>query len=326
VSVFEEDLALRVLSYCKRKSLFEKGRKGLLAVSGGSDSVFLLHVLNRFKGQLGLEICVGHVDHQLRKSSKEDAEFVRGLAQGIGVQFYLKTADVRGYAKNSGKTIEESAREMRYRLLFQIKEESGSDYVVTGHTATDQAETVLFRLLRGSGLLGLSGVELKDERGIRRPLLCVTRDEVRGFLQKEGIAFREDESNIDKRFTRNRIRLDVLPLLKNINPRVEFALCEIGEDARQIRDLVSTMIEGGFQIKENEVFIPRGEVTRLGEALLPYALLDGFHRLTGRPFGLLRRHIQGVLRIAFRKEKAMLKLPRRVTVFVDKHGITLKRQ
>lgn len=326
MSVFEEDLPLRVLSYCKRKALFERGRKALLAVSGGSDSVFLLYVLNRFKRQLGIEIVVGHVDHQLRKSSKEDAEFVKESAERMGVQFFLKTGDVRGYARASGKTIEESAREVRYKLLFEMKEESASDYVVTGHTATDQAETVLFRLLRGSGLTGLTAVELKDERGVRRPLLCVTREEVKNFLQKEGLPFREDESNTDKRFTRNRIRLDVLPLLKDLNPRVEFALCAVAEDARQIRDWISRIVEGGLEIRGNEVFISKENAFRLGHELLPYALLDGFHKLTGRPFGLLRRHIEGVLRVAFRKEKALLKLPRGVTAYVDKHGITLKRQ
>lgn len=195
----------------------------LVGVSGGPDSLCLLHLLTRVAPKTGVTLHVAHLDHALRPESAEDATFVERIALEWGI---AATVERRPLAKPS----EDAARKVRYRFFADIAKTVGAAAVAVGHTAGDQAETVLLHLVRGSGLTGLAGMSPDTEiQGLRivRPLLSVHRAETLAYCQRHGIAFLEDPSNRSPKFTRNRIRSELLPLLRELNPRIENALLRL---------------------------------------------------------------------------------------------------
>jgi tRNA(Ile)-lysidine synthase len=214
---------------------------GVVAVSGGADSVALLRGL--LDAGIG-PLTVAHFNHRLRGAESEaDAEFVRELAAEFGLPFRLGGADVGAAA--AGDNLEATARRLRYGWLEDAALETGAEWVATGHTADDQAETVLHRIIRGTGLQGLRGIaESRRGKGlvpsalIVRPLLSVTRADILSYLNELGRTFREDASNADLGFTRNRIRHELLPLLKTFNPAIVEVLGRLAVQADEAHQVI----------------------------------------------------------------------------------------
>jgi len=198
-----------------------------VAVSGGADSVALLHVLQRLAQDREWSLQVLHFNHQLRGAeSDEDCRFVETLAASLGLPCRVGAADVR--AASAGANLEQTARQLRYGFFRQMRMRHRLDAVATGHTATDQAETVMMRLLRGAAPDSLAGIRPVNDGWIVRPLLEVTRDQVRAWLRAEGLGWREDSSNAENCYDRNRLRGEILPLLRERwNPKAEYALARL---------------------------------------------------------------------------------------------------
>jgi tRNA(Ile)-lysidine synthase len=194
------------------------------ALSGGADSVALLHALSIEGRARGLRLLAAHLDHGLRESSSDDAAFCRALCAAWDVPFRAARADVAALARRDGGGIEQAARLARHAFLRRVREEDGALAVALAHTRDDQAETVLLRLLRGSGRRGLGAMRART-RGLWRPLLAVSRADVVAHLVAHGLEWREDPSNRDLRFARNRVRHELLPYLEtHFNPRVRTTL------------------------------------------------------------------------------------------------------
>ncbi len=222
----------KVLTAISRYNMLASGGRVAAAVSGGPDSVCLLHVLLEFAPRLGFTVAaVAHFNHQLRgEASEEDERFVAALAERHGVAFLCE----RAVAAEAGGNLEQSARRARQAFFSRLIRDGVADRVATGHTSDDQAETVLFRLLRGSGLAGLAGILPVTREGLIRPMLDVTRAEVEQFMRGRGIVWREDASNQDARFARNRIRHSLLPqFAREWNPRVSVTLAHLADLARE---------------------------------------------------------------------------------------------
>lgn len=224
------------------------GGRILLAVSGGADSVALLRGTVEVAEAGRVEPVVAHLDHGLREESADDAACVRALAGSLGLECHVERRDVAALAEERGTGLEETARDVRYEFLRATAEHTGCEAVALAHTADDQAETVLHHVLRGTGLAGLRGMPrerpLGDRWRIVRPLLDVTRAEVEAYLGEIGQDFREDGSNADERFTRNRLRSRLLPLLETeFNPNVRTALLRLAkqaDDASAVVDELAT--------------------------------------------------------------------------------------
>ena len=201
----------------------------LLALSGGADSTALLLLLSDAKreGRIG-DLTAAHFHHGLRKGADEDAVFCETLCKRLDVPFYIARTDVHAEAEASGESIEAAARRLRYAFLRELKYETKSDCIVTAHHADDQAETVLLHLLRGSGLKGICGMQMRNG-DVARPLLSVTHAQLLTFLSECGQSYRTDETNADLRYTRNRIRHELLPQLESYNPRICETLCGMAE-------------------------------------------------------------------------------------------------
>jgi len=218
-----------VLRTIATHGLCARGERVLVAVSGGPDSMALLHVLWEARARLGLELLVAGVDHGLRPAAKEELALVGARAAALGLPFARLSVDVAGGKR--GPSWQDAARRARLAALEALAVERGAQRIALGHQADDQAETVLFRIVRGTGLPGLAGIPYRRGPFIR-PLLDVRRAEVLRYLRRRSIPFVEDPSNADPRYARARIRHRLLPLLAGENPRVVEALVELAAAAR----------------------------------------------------------------------------------------------
>jgi tRNA(Ile)-lysidine synthase len=217
-------------------SLFTCNDKILAAVSGGADSVVLLDLLVNLKQTAGFELAAAHLNHQIRKDTAErDADFVEKLAAKYVLPFHLAIKNVPLLAEQSGLSLEDAGRQARYEFFFQEAALHGYNTLALAHHADDQTETILFRLLRGAAARGLSGMaEQRTEQGLRivRPLLSSSKQDILTYAQEHKLAFQEDETNQDTAYTRNKLRLEVLPLLKEINPNYQEGLRRTAEILR----------------------------------------------------------------------------------------------
>jgi tRNA(Ile)-lysidine synthase len=205
----------RVLETIERFHMFQTGQRVGVGVSGGADSVCLLHVLFELAPRWNLHLSVLHLDHRLRgEESGEDARFVERLARELGLSFSLAEVDIAGLARERGENLEQCARNERRRFFSEFLRSGALDRIALGHTRSDQAETVLFRFLRGSGTAGLAGIRPVTKEGLVRPLIGIEREAVEQFLGARNIAWREDSTNASLDFARNRIRHELLPVLR----------------------------------------------------------------------------------------------------------------
>ena len=221
--------------------MFRGARKVLAAVSGGPDSVAALLVLLELRDRLGIEVAAAHFDHQLRPNSATDLAWVRDLCKGLDVPFFSGEGDVSRAAAEQGAGIEDAARRMRYGFLAFVAGKEGADTIATGHTADDQVETVLMRIIRGTGIRGLRGMmpvaEVPGGGGAQRlvrPLLELRRGDTLRICQEADIAPLHDASNDDPRYTRNRVRHETLAGLRSVNPDVGSALIGLAASAREV--------------------------------------------------------------------------------------------
>ena len=249
-----------------RKSLIDQGqlmgdRLVVVGVSGGPDSLCLLDILER----CGYPILVAHLDHALRDESAADLQAVQEMAGSMDLELVTEKVDVRGYARANQLSIEEAAREARYKFLFRAAEQHNAQAVLVGHTADDQVETVLMHLLRGAGLAGLQGMPYRalpnawsSVTPLVRPLLGCWREQVESYLDERHLQPIFDPSNLDTRFYRNRLRHDLIPYLENYNPRVRQLLwrtaASLGDDYRLIESLVDEAWDA-CQVESGEGYI-----------------------------------------------------------------------
>ncbi len=237
----------RVLKHVREHRLINPGERVLVGVSGGLDSCVLLDCLVRLQSELRCELMVAHMNHLLRgPESAEDARFVHELALKYGLLLISEAQDVSRYAKEQQIGIEVSGRKLRYHFFLRVAREYGCEKVAVGHHADDQVETVLMRLLRGSGTGGLGGmtpIRPLAERWLIRPLLPFFRDEIERYAARGRIPYRTDETNRSLRYTRNRIRHELLPLLRIYNPRIRERLKELAEQLGREEDYLHNQAE-----------------------------------------------------------------------------------
>lgn len=204
----------KVKSFIKDSELIQENDNILIAVSGGRDSIVLLMLLYNLK----FYIEVAHCNYQLRAAESDaDAEFVKGICEKLKIPFHVKRFETSESAKREGVSIQMKARELRYSWFDELLQNNSLTKVATAHHLEDQLETILINLTRGTGLKGLRGMKAKRDT-IIRPLLCVSRDEINDFIYANHIPFREDSSNASGKYFRNKIRHEVIPVLKEINP------------------------------------------------------------------------------------------------------------
>lgn len=219
--------------------MLKKNDRVLICVSGGPDSMFMAHALIYFKKEWDLELGIAHLDHGIRgKASYEDLLFVKGFARSNGIPFYSKRIRI---PKQKGRSIEETAREKRYAFFESIAQAHKFNKIATAHTLTDQAETVLMRIIRGTSIRGLTGippVRAENKFTFIRPVIETSREELMGFVRDRKISFRVDKTNDENIYFRNRVRNEVIPYLKRLNPKIERSLSNLALGLREDREYI----------------------------------------------------------------------------------------
>ncbi len=243
----------KVRAFAGEYGMLTAGRKILCALSGGADSMVLLHILTQLGRQMGFSLCAAHYNHGLRgEESLRDARFVADYCEEHHLPLLLGEGDVAADAKQTGRGIEETAREKRYAFLEDAALHFGADKIATAHNADDNAETLLLHLLRGTGLRGLTGIP--PVRGnLIRPLLTTPREEIEAYLARNGLPHVEDSTNADPAYSRNKIRHQVMPLLRELNPSLTETMTASIDSLRQDQNyLTARALEISRQAKPAE--------------------------------------------------------------------------
>ena len=205
----------KVIEYIKENEIIKQGDKILVALSGGPDSVCLLHILHRLKEPFNLKLGAIHINHMLRgEEADNDEKYIIKLCDELGINHYVKRIDIEYVARDTNVSLEVAGRNERYKAFEEIKEKYEYNKIAVAHNANDQAETVLMRIMRGTGLEGLTGIKAKRADGIIRPILCLNREEIEEYCEKNNLNPRIDASNYERIYSRNKVRLDILPYMK----------------------------------------------------------------------------------------------------------------
>lgn len=257
----------RFHEYGRRRKLLQERDKVIAAVSGGADSTVMLDLLAKEQEAFGLTVIVAHFNHRLRgEESDGDEEFVARRARHYGFEFYVERANTAEYAKHRKLGIQEAARQLRYEFFEKLLDSSGFSKVATAHNADDNAETILFNLLRGAGVQGLSGIPVyRDDRKIIRPLLFAERREIEQYAREERLEYRTDSSNAQDHYTRNFIRQRILPPIREqVNPNVVQTLHRTAELFRELEAFLTYTARQTFDVlvakrteEEMHLAIPR---------------------------------------------------------------------
>ncbi|MHC4251261.1 MAG: tRNA lysidine(34) synthetase TilS [Planctomycetota bacterium] len=332
----------RAREAARRHAMLPEAGAVVVAVSGGPDSMTLIECLwrvleEREAGSAAARLVVAHLHHGLRAGADADAEFVRGQAEERGCRFVLGREDVGAIARAEGLSTEAAARKARYAFLMRCATDAGAPVIALGHNADDQAETVLLRLLRGAGVRGVGGMRPVRSAGpevpgvrIVRPLLEVARAEIEAFVSEEGIPYRTDETNADRRFTRNRVRLDIVPALREgIQPRLAEVVGRFARLAREASDhldaeaarALGDMGDAGEAAPGERFAFPREAWEALAPALLGPALRLAFESVSGR--ALTNAHVEAVRAVAASPEGGEAGLPGGWRAVASAGGIAL---
>lgn len=290
------------------------GTRVLCAVSGGADSVCLLHMLFQRED---ISVVAAHYNHQLRgQESDRDEQFVRELCGKWGIPLMVGRGDVKAFARNEKRSTEEAGRILRYGFLVQTAEAEGCDRIATAHNADDNAETMLLSLTRGTGLTGLTGIPFRREN-IVRPLLGMTRREILSYLEQHHIPHREDSSNRDERYARNRLRVKVMPVLRHLNP---LAAEHMANTAAQLAEIDRYLDENTkvflSQVRESpgRVSLPTDVLFQAPKVLRPRIIFQLLDRLGVGRKDFRSVHLEAILSLS---PGGSLDLP---------HGLTARRE
>ena len=315
----EKEIIKKVTDTISRNKMLVPGDGVVVAVSGGGDSVCLLDVLSRLKDLFSIDLVVAHFDHGLRPGEDEtETQLVASLAESLSLSF--ETGRAGAFLRAGDPSLEERARETRYRFLEEVKTKTRAQKIALGHHLNDQAETVLMRLLRGSGPSGLAGIAPFRDETVIRPLIELTREEIEGYLEKRKLPYVSDPSNLDTRFMRNSIRLELLQQLKKYQPRIVEILGKTAEIMRRDEAWFEERAEAWIrEFAKNEVdekvSIPLSPFAALAEPEKARVIRQALRRAGGNLRAVGFRHVEAINRVAAGKRpQARVDLPNGVTV------------
>lgn len=237
-----------VLKTIETYNLIEKNDKIVIGVSGGPDSICLLHVLYGLKEKLGIEIVVAHVNHMLRDVADLETEYVQSFCKKLGIECYVKKADILEISKTQKKGTEEVGRQVRYDFFDEVAKKTNSNKISTAHNSNDRAETVILNILRGSGLSGLKGIEpIRDNKYIR-PLINTDRQDIENYCNDNKLEPKYDKTNNENIYTRNKVRNTVIPYIKKeFNPNIIKTINRLSSLATEENEYLQAITKQEFE-------------------------------------------------------------------------------
>jgi len=329
----------KVADFIKANRLFEKADSFLLAVSGGADSTALLYAMWTLKNAniLNADIVCAHINHQLRGADADlDEDFVISQARDLNIPITTKRLDVRGFARENKLSIETAARKLRIESLLDIAEANNCKHIATAHHKNDNAETILQRLVRGTGFRGLGGIWpmriFTDDIRLVRPLLCVSRDDIIEYIRKRNLKWRQDHTNADCAYRRNFIRHRLLPALQeDCNGSVVQELSELADSARKFYSLVCNCSDKAWTelagLSRNKVILNLDMFLTLPPAVQVELIRRSLTALGSGERNLTQRHYERILKLARRQvSNKKIELPHGFVVGFEYGKVIVSRQ
>jgi tRNA(Ile)-lysidine synthase len=334
-----ETVEEKVYRFIEEHNLFYPGEKVVVAVSGGADSVCLLHILNNLKSKLNISLHVAHLNHGLRnKESDNDARFVTRLTKKLGLPVTVRREAIAEYKKDKKYTLEEAAREKRYEFFADVVNKEDAECVAVAHTRDDNVETILMHILRGSGISGLRGLlpvsvlqfgKEKLAMNVVRPMLLLSRAEVEEYCDYLKIKPRVDSSNMSITFTRNRIRLELLPQLRTYNPRVDEALLRLAtiadEETRFLDEQAAQLWSEIVEEYGSAVSLDIKKIIHLPEIIQRQILRWAVKYLRGSTKDIESLHVEDMIKFISKPAGKTLCLPQGLRLHTEHNKLILSR-
>lgn len=326
-------LETRVLETIRTYTMLAPGEHVVVAVSGGADSTALLLCLHALAPFFGCNLTVAHLNHCLRgEDGDKDEAFVRRMSEKLGFPYEAERIEVKAEASAAKLNLEQAAREKRYDFLRRVAEKVGAQKIAVGHSRNDQAETALFRFIRGSGIEGLSAIHPVVDGRVIRPLLECSRDDILEYLKQRGCAYREDSSNEDLRYSRNRIRRELIPYLqKNFNPRLVQTLAREARLMRETWALLEAQAREAFNGMvhpvDDGIAMKVEAIMALHPALQKQVLRCALRRCTGSLSGISLANVETVLALCRHSQSGgRIQLPHNAVAMLQFGDLLLLRR
>lgn len=279
-----------VLKTIKTYNLIEKNDKVVIGVSGGPDSICLLHLLYSIKKELGFEIVVAHINHQIREVADSETEYVKDFCENLGIECFVKKENIIELAKKQKKGTEEAGRQVRYNFFEEVAQKTNSNKIATAHNSNDRAETVILNILRGSGISGLKGIEpIRDNRYIR-PLIFTKRKKIEEYCQENNLNPKIDESNMENIYNRNKVRNIIIPYIeKEFNQNIIQTINRLSDVATEENEFLQKLTEEQYNtistIENDTIILDLKKFNKLElvikRRLILYTINEAIHTTNG---------------------------------------------
>ena len=306
------------------KKLILKGETVGVAVSGGSDSMCLLHLLNSLKEKLGFNVVAINVDHNLRENSASDSLFVKNYCEKNGIKLYAYSLNIAKLCEEKRLTVEQGAREGRYKVFKKLVEKGEVNKIALGHHMQDQAETILLNIFRGAGLSGACGMELIRDGVYIRPMLYTSKAEIKAYLTYNEIPFVEDETNLQNDFARNYIRNMVMPLIRSKWSNADAMITNFGEICKQDDEFIFDLIDNRAIMLEREGVVKIATSYFTKPNSIVFRLILKALKVIGASTNVDRKHLQMIKNMTIESENGTkISLPNGVSVIKEYNFITI---
>lgn len=279
-----------VLKTIKTHNLINKGDKIVIGVSGGPDSICLLHVLYTLSKELEIQLYVAHINHSIREVADQETEYVKNFCKTLGIECFVKKADILNIAKQQKRGTEEVGRQIRYEFFEEVREKTKSNKIATAHNSNDRAETVILNVLRGSGLSGLKGIEIMRDNKFIRPLINTDRESIEKYCVQNNLNPKFDESNNENIYSRNKVRNIVIPYIKNeFNPNIIKTINRLSDLATEENEYLQNIVRHEYQdiskIENDIVILDLKKFNKLElvikRRLILYTINEAIHTTNG---------------------------------------------
>ena len=296
----------KILSTINKYNLIQKGDKIVIGVSGGPDSMCLLDSLYCLKEKLGIEIFVAHINHMIREEADEETEYVKEYCKNKNIKCYVKKADVEKLAKEQKLGTEEMGRKIRYEFFKEIAKKENANKIATAHNLNDNVETVLLNLLRGTGVSGLKGIEIKrieNDLEYIRPIRECERKEIEEYCEKQKLNPKIDKTNLESIYNRNKVRNDLIPYLKReFNPNILEGINRLSDIAREEEEYFDEIITKQYEelkIGENlnEVILDLNKFNNLNKVIKSRLIIYTINKVNGNVQGIGKIHIEDIIKL-----------------------------
>lgn len=307
------------LKTIKENNMFEKGDKVIVAVSGGPDSICLLHILNALKEQLQITLYAAHINHCLRgKESDEDEKYVEKFCENLNIEFRSKRVNINDLVRKKNISSETAGREARYKFFYELKSKFGAQKIAIAHNANDQAETVLMRIMRGTGMEGLIGIRSVRDNIFVRPLINCSRESIEKYCEDNNINPRIDKTNLEPIYARNKVRLQLIPYIKeNFNEDIVTTLNRLASTIRVDNDYLEMIAKEKYKKycdDNKEKVIISKEAFLEHESIITRIIRLALYNVSGNLYNFEKIHIYDVIDIQKNATGKMLTLPNKIHI------------